>query len=498
MKAKEVSSKTGLKERTIRFYEEQGLLHPTMERRNGRNYREYSQDDLHRLQLIATLRRANFTLEEIRQLLEAPETVETVYAVYLTRIRQTAADSALLLKAASEISPAGLTPSQLAQRLEQQVRNLSLPPADLEPHFGRADAESPEEKQAAITAYHARHMRRQFTPQTIAIALLCLLCLVLAAGWGLWGYSHRDIQTEPAPSGSVEGCIYYKSYENGVYSICRYEESTGSTQPIYESQELSLAFSVGPNKLYVNDGQGIYSLNFDGSGKYLLTKELCAVSGCMIVYEGYLYGIEPLVSFSPRSSGTLARIPLSGGSVESLNIGCTGTFDITGGILYSNFAGTLTTMDLSTMEATEYDLSEDAHSAASDHLDSVPELTVWNHGTAYGLDWWNVSQGQWGGTPVLTCYTPEADGSLSVAASISLPDHTMHGDIYVHNGLVYYYTIQGSSGNSLLWALDPSSGKSVQLTEQSISDYPAPGWGENGFILAAVPDTPLYIPYPSQ
>lgn len=43
MKVKEIAAQTGLKERTIRFYEEHDLIRPAMERRNGRNYREYTQ-----------------------------------------------------------------------------------------------------------------------------------------------------------------------------------------------------------------------------------------------------------------------------------------------------------------------------------------------------------------------------------------------------------------------------------------------------------------------
>lgn len=54
--------------RTVRFYEEAGLLRP-LERSNGR-YRLFPQSELTRLRLVADLRAAGFSVQEIRDLLE--------------------------------------------------------------------------------------------------------------------------------------------------------------------------------------------------------------------------------------------------------------------------------------------------------------------------------------------------------------------------------------------------------------------------------------------
>lgn len=105
MKPKELSEKTGLKERTIRFYEEQGLLMPKMEQRNGRNFRDYSDEDVRQLKAIATLRRAGFTLEEIRQMMESDKAVETIYPDYLRRVCREADTAVQLREAAVQISP---------------------------------------------------------------------------------------------------------------------------------------------------------------------------------------------------------------------------------------------------------------------------------------------------------------------------------------------------------------------------------------------------------
>ncbi len=53
---------------TIRFYERKGLLPPPQ--RSAGGYRQYSENDLKRLQFILTAKRHGFTLEEIKELLE--------------------------------------------------------------------------------------------------------------------------------------------------------------------------------------------------------------------------------------------------------------------------------------------------------------------------------------------------------------------------------------------------------------------------------------------
>ncbi len=486
MKAKEIAAQTGLKERTIRFYEEHDLIHPATEQRNGRNYREYTQEDVDQLRLIATLRRSQFTLEEIRQLLEQPDTTPQIFRAYTLRMEQAAQDTQRLWTAAAAISPEHLTPQALGQALEQQVRNLSLPPADLEPHFGKSDPETAHEKQQAIDAYYARQSKKRFSPQTILIAVLGTLCLLLALGWGLWGYLHRPVAAQPDATGTTEGYIYYRTYENGTYLICRYEEVTGKTETIYESAETTLAFTVTPEKLYVSDGQGIYSINADGSGKYLLTDGLSAVSGCLAVYDDMLYGIEPLASYNKRSRGTLARVSLSGGKVETLDIGVSGTFEIVDGVLYAGFGETLTATNLSTLDTTEYDINAD---------DSAPEAVLWWDGTAFALNWWNNGESQWGSTPVLQCYTPKPDGSIAASDSISLPEYTIRGAFYVRSGFLYYYTATQNQPDSVqLWQLNPENGESTLLSEDGLSDYPALSFGPHGILVGTSVATPLYLP----
>ena len=64
----EVAEGTGLSLRTIRYYEEVGLIVP--ETRTDGGFRLYTDDQLHRLALIRRMKPLGFTLEEMREVLE--------------------------------------------------------------------------------------------------------------------------------------------------------------------------------------------------------------------------------------------------------------------------------------------------------------------------------------------------------------------------------------------------------------------------------------------
>ncbi|MBK1625318.1 Cu(I)-responsive transcriptional regulator [Afifella marina] len=57
---------SGLPPKTIRYYEDIGLVQPD---RRGNNYRDYSDTHVHNLQFLARARSLGFSIEECRQLL---------------------------------------------------------------------------------------------------------------------------------------------------------------------------------------------------------------------------------------------------------------------------------------------------------------------------------------------------------------------------------------------------------------------------------------------
>ena len=66
MRIIEVEKLVGIPKKTIRFYEEQGLLHPKREQENG--YRSYGPAEVEILRKIRLLRQLSIPIEEIRRL----------------------------------------------------------------------------------------------------------------------------------------------------------------------------------------------------------------------------------------------------------------------------------------------------------------------------------------------------------------------------------------------------------------------------------------------
>jgi Cu(I)-responsive transcriptional regulator len=67
MRIKEASLRSQLAAKTIRYYEEAGLLEPAKRRPNG--YREYTEKDVHVLRFIRRARSLGFTVQDCRELL---------------------------------------------------------------------------------------------------------------------------------------------------------------------------------------------------------------------------------------------------------------------------------------------------------------------------------------------------------------------------------------------------------------------------------------------
>jgi DNA-binding transcriptional MerR regulator len=65
----QVAERVGVSLRTVRYYEEQGLLSP--ETRTGGGFRLYSDDQIERLELIKEMKPLGFSVEEMRTLLKA-------------------------------------------------------------------------------------------------------------------------------------------------------------------------------------------------------------------------------------------------------------------------------------------------------------------------------------------------------------------------------------------------------------------------------------------
>ncbi len=64
----EAAARSGLPAKTIRYYGDIGLVVPSHRRANG--YRDYDEQDLHRLRFVQRSRSLGFSVEECRELLD--------------------------------------------------------------------------------------------------------------------------------------------------------------------------------------------------------------------------------------------------------------------------------------------------------------------------------------------------------------------------------------------------------------------------------------------
>ena len=68
MEIRELAQITGVADTTIRYYEDIQILPPPARKENG--YREYRESDVERLRLVAGLRRLDFSLDDIKEILD--------------------------------------------------------------------------------------------------------------------------------------------------------------------------------------------------------------------------------------------------------------------------------------------------------------------------------------------------------------------------------------------------------------------------------------------
>jgi DNA-binding transcriptional MerR regulator len=88
MRIQELSDRTGVPAKTIRYYEEIGLI--PQPARGENNYREYNEQDVERLRFIAGARRLDLSLDEIREILALRDRREAPCRVLLERLEHKA------------------------------------------------------------------------------------------------------------------------------------------------------------------------------------------------------------------------------------------------------------------------------------------------------------------------------------------------------------------------------------------------------------------------
>lgn len=136
MKIKEVCEKTDLTERAVRLYIENGLVAPSVnESYSGRRNIDFSADDVSRLKSISVLRKAGFSISQIKLMQTEPEKSKEVLREFIDMTNERIeTDKEIVASLTPLLTLENLKPEQISQSLEKPVvEEKILPTEDSEP-----------------------------------------------------------------------------------------------------------------------------------------------------------------------------------------------------------------------------------------------------------------------------------------------------------------------------------------------------------------------------
>ena len=131
MKIKEVIAKTGLTDRAIRLYIENGLVTPENEKSyNGRNNYNFTQADIERFEQIAILRKADFSLEQIKTIKSGGESAKEVLIAYLNDKKESVVTGQKIVDALKDIPQQEIvTIDYVCEKIKDSFEQTPLPDA---------------------------------------------------------------------------------------------------------------------------------------------------------------------------------------------------------------------------------------------------------------------------------------------------------------------------------------------------------------------------------
>lgn len=171
MKINEVERSVGISKKNIRFYEQQGLLHPKRNSENG--YREYDETDVECLKKIKLLRKLSLPIEEIRRiqsgdllLADALKRQLIVLEREQTNLAETAGLCRLIL--VEEIPYQTLSPDQYLERMVEMEEKGTK--------FKNVSSDTIRKKRGSILA-----------------AVVFILIMIALIGMFIWGYTQDPL-----------------------------------------------------------------------------------------------------------------------------------------------------------------------------------------------------------------------------------------------------------------------------------------------------------------
>lgn len=170
MKMKEVLAQTGLTDRAVRLYIDNGLIAPDIEENySGRKNIEFSQTDIDRLKNIALLRKIGFSIPDIKEISQGGENTKTIIEAFIQQKQENIESDTLILEQIKNISlDSKITMESLCLQLSSAAENKQVPKEDLQ---------LPKEEKRRREDYIAIAIIGIIAPLIIMTTLILLRCV---------------------------------------------------------------------------------------------------------------------------------------------------------------------------------------------------------------------------------------------------------------------------------------------------------------------------------
>ena len=134
MKIKEVLEKTNLTDRAIRLYIDNGLVSPGIEENySGRKNIVFSERDVERLNQIALLRKAGFSISDIKEIISDNGKIEDIVTKFIKESEEEIRNKSQVIEKLKSISfDEKISLKILCEKLSPSVEEAEIPKEDLD------------------------------------------------------------------------------------------------------------------------------------------------------------------------------------------------------------------------------------------------------------------------------------------------------------------------------------------------------------------------------
>lgn len=163
----EVEALTGITKKNIRFYEEQGLLHPKRNAENG--YRDYDVEEVEILCRIRLLRKLGIPIDEIRQMFSGTHTVGDSMRRHIITLEREKRNLEQSMELCRELQ-------------NQEIPITALPTKEILERM-----ENMEKSGTSFRNDYEKDVRQRYIAPTV-ITVLTLVLMSLLGGLFVWAY----------------------------------------------------------------------------------------------------------------------------------------------------------------------------------------------------------------------------------------------------------------------------------------------------------------------